>query len=515
MASNMYYSNGVTQNDYNITTIPNYDSYNLDNQNYAIEANNYSTTTYHEETPQYYNEYNEYIPEASKKIKTILKPRYNTNSVNVNPFLRQNRYLYGIDNIKELMNLSNQQYLSNNSLIDNFNSYNNLKLPVHRPRALSSSTKIPNKHHITYDAIVNDNKTIETNQSPNLQLINKDEVQTFPIEQENNSELINKSSQFQNNPLQFMNKKNPVKKNNIRYSVPLKMNPHFSLKNSLLEDKQDNNSLKVNEIVSKVDDKEYYRKNKSGLVVDYAYYEDPNSENRDYMEDKGRVIENLNNDPNKILFCIFDGHGGVEVSKFLQENLHIYLKKKLPFKHIFEDITQTFKDLDESIKELKLPDVGSTGTIVYIERINGKKYLYCANVGDSRCVLVNRKGIMRMSHDDRVDDKKERDRVIRQGGVIFNGRIYGTLMLTRCFGDWSVKKYGAVVEPHIIKIELNEDDLYLLIASDGVWDVIRDEECRGFTEIYDSTLDTCKNLVKECLNRRSTDNISCLVLKLN
>ena len=88
-------------------------------------------------------------------------------------------------------------------------------------------------------------------------------------------------------------------------------------------------------------------------------------------------------------------------------------------------------------------------------------------------------------------------------------------MLTRCFGDWSVKKYGAVVEPHIIKIELNEDDLYLLIASDGVWDVIRDEECRGFTEIYDSTLDTCKNLVKECLNRRSTDNISCLVLKLN
>ena len=171
----MYYSNGVTQNDYNITTIPNYDSYNLDNQNYVIEANNYSTTTYHEETPQYYNEYNEYIPEASKKIKTILKPRYNTNSVNVNPFLRQNRYLYGIDNIKELMNLSNQQYLSNNSLIDSFNSYNNLKLPVHRPRALSSSTKIPNKHHITYDAIVNDNKTIETNQSPNLQLINKDE----------------------------------------------------------------------------------------------------------------------------------------------------------------------------------------------------------------------------------------------------------------------------------------------------------------------------------------------------
>ena len=288
----------------------------------------------------------------------------------------------------------------------------------------------------------------------------------------------------------------------------------MNLKNILSSNQQKKN-IEVEEIISKKNDKEYFRVNKSGVVVDYAYCENANSENREYMEDKGIAIENFNKDPNKMLFCIFDGHGGEEVSQFLQDNFHIYMKKLMPFKHPFENITNLFRMLDQKIKQLKVPQVGSTGTIVYIEKINDKRILYCANVGDSRCVLVNRKGIMRMSHDDRVDDKKEYERVIRQGGIIFNGRVYGTLMLTRCFGDWGIKKNGVVVEPHIIKIELNEDDLYLLIASDGLWDVINDEECQGFTEIFDDTLDTCKNLVNESLNRESTDNISCFVLKLN
>ena len=509
----MYYTNIPRQNTYNISTISYYNNYDLGNQYYEIGDNNYYTTNYNEITSQTYDQY---APEASNSIKTILTPRYNINSVNVNPFLRQNKYLYGIGNVKDLMSLTNPRYLTNNSLINGFYSNDTGKirnLSVHRPRVISAITQIPNKQYFVYDSIVNDGKSMEKrpNAYPNIQLVNKDGDQTsgLPKNQSIYSEFL------PNKSLQIMNIKNQPRRNKMRYSVQLKMSPLFNLKNVLLDSQQDTENLENEEIASKIDDKEYYRKNKSGLIADYAYYEDPNKENRDYMEDKGRAIENLNNDPNKILFCIFDGHGGVEVSKFLQENFHKYLKKKLPFKRVFEDITNVFRELDEEIKALKLSVVGSTGTIVYIERVNGKRLLYCANVGDSRCVLVNRKGTMRMSHDDRVDDKKERDRVIRQGGVIFNGRVYGTLMLTRCFGDWSVKKYGVVVEPHIIKIELNEDDQYLLIASDGVWDVIRDEECRKFTETSDNTLETCKYFVKECLKRKSTDNISCFIIKLN
>ena len=273
--------------------------------------------------------------------------------------------------------------------------------------------------------------------------------------------------------------------------------------------------MRSQEIISDNDSQEYYRETINGLVQNYAYVEDSNKENRDYMEDQGQCIENLNGDPNKILFCIFDGHGGGQVSKYLQQYFAVFMKKMFLFKEHFKDFQRLFKLLDEKIKLLNVPDVGSTATIVYIEKQpSGKRILYCANVGDSRCVLVNRKGIMRMTHDDRVDDPKENERVINQGGIIVNNRIYGRLMLSRSFGDWEIKQYGLIVEPHLVKIEINEDDLYLIVASDGVWDVIEDEECKGFTEIYANSLDICKYLVQECLNRGSLDNISCFVISL-
>ena len=109
---------------------------------------------------------------------------------------------------------------------------------------------------------------------------------------------------------------------------------------------------------------------------------------------------------------------------------------------------------------------------------------------------------------------KRKNRIIKQGGIIINNRVNGRLMLSRSFGDWVNKQDGVIVDPHLTKIEINNDDLYLIIASDGVWDVIKDEECKGFTEIYANTSDICKYLVQECLNRGSEDNISCFLVKL-
>jgi serine/threonine protein phosphatase PrpC len=273
-----------------------------------------------------------------------------------------------------------------------------------------------------------------------------------------------------------------------------------------------NSQKKINEIESDNNSKEYFKESKGGLVKNYAYHEESNAEFRNYMEDRGKAVENLNGDPDKIIFCIFDGHGGQQVSQFLQENFATYMKKMLPFKNHFEEITKLFKDLDEKVKELNVPLVGSTATVVYIERKNGKRMLYCANVGDSRCVLVNKKGIMRLSKDDRTDDPIERKRIIKEGGTIVNGRVDGILMLTRSFGDWRLKDSGVIVDPHIMRIELNDDDLYLIIASDGLWDAIKDEECKRITQSNPYTLEICKNFVVESLNKLSQDNISCFVI---
>lgn len=533
----MYFRNSMNFNDgFNKSYIgSNPFSYNSNNQNILkTEASNYSTTTFRAPRPQYYNQY--LFEENKNEVITNLKYSPKTNSYNINSINsgnQQNNYsIYNTNkystktfnpvpisnnNSYTASNSQNKQNIQN-SYKNEFNNYstsessledgrNNYQSILNNDEICGANNLVIfSKHEETInDPLLSTNGQIDDNPRNNPQLVNSARFSKSTLE------LLNSLGNNQNS-----NINKPNINNNIRLSLPLKTNSENNT--NFFEDKKQNNqniNLRSQEIISDNDSQEYYRETINGLVQNYAYVEDSNKENRDYMEDQGQCIENLNGDPNKILFCIFDGHGGGQVSKYLQQYFAVFMKKMFLFKEHFKDFQRLFKLLDEKIKLLNVPDVGSTATIVYIEKQpSGKRILYCANVGDSRCVLVNRKGIMRMTHDDRVDDPKENERVINQGGIIVNNRIYGRLMLSRSFGDWEIKQYGLIVEPHLVKIEINEDDLYLIVASDGVWDVIEDEECKGFTEIYANSLDICKYLVQECLNRGSLDNISCFVISL-
>ena len=270
------------------------------------------------------------------------------------------------------------------------------------------------------------------------------------------------------------------------------------------------------EIMSDTKCYEYYRTTINSPVTSYGYSQDQNAKHRNYMEDEGRAIENFNGDPNKILFCLFDGHGGGQVSKFLQENFGKYMKKILNYNNMISGFTTLFRAIDEDIKKLNCPNVGSTATIVYIEKLkeNNKRILYCANVGDSRCVLVSKNGVYRLSYDDRVKDPQENERINKNGGIIVNNRVYGQLMLSRSFGDWRIKDVGVIVDPHIIRYELTDDDSFCVIASDGVWDVLKDEECSVLEKMYVNTGEMSKKIITECLRRNSFDNLSCFVISL-
>ena len=64
------------------------------------------------------------------------------------------------------------------------------------------------------------------------------------------------------------------------------------------------------------------------------------------------------------------------------------MKKTLPFKNYPSDFAKLFKLLDKKVESLNAPEAGSTAGIAYIEKINGKRFLYCANVGDTRSILI-------------------------------------------------------------------------------------------------------------------------------
>ena len=158
--------------------------------------------------------------------------------------------------------------------------------------------------------------------------------------------------------------------------------------------------------------------------------------------------------------------------------------------------------------------MGSTGCIIYITLENSRKILYCANVGDTRAVLIKGNKAVRLTYDDRASDPKEHERIVSHGGIVFGGRVYGQLMLSRAFGDWELKTYGVICEPHIMRYEIEEEDSYVVIATDGVFDVMEDEDVFQLSKKQKNAKDFCEDVMKEAVERGSMDNISCFVVGL-
>ena len=104
----------------------------------------------------------------------------------------------------------------------------------------------------------------------------------------------------------------------------------------------------------------------------------------------------------------------------------------------------------------------------------GNKVLYIANIGDTRAVLSKNGLAERMSYDHKGSDPAEIERVRMDGGIILEGRVGGSLAITRAFGDHGLKKDGVIAKPYIKKLILRSTDKYLVVASDGVWDALED-----------------------------------------
>ena len=282
--------------------------------------------------------------------------------------------------------------------------------------------------------------------------------------------------------------------------------------------------------------KENYSIKHCNTVLEYSFREDQNIDSEALMEDKSKSIENFNNDTNQMVFEIFDGHGGDEMSSYLQMNLaQIYKQNLLLNKgNIIISLKNAFRDADDEMKnQLNAEGLGSTGTLVHIlwEKENDL-VVYSANVGDSRVSLISPEHIIRLSYDHRTTDEKERKRILESGLEIIDDRINGTLMLTRIFGNYEYKNNdeneedesasnsiiskGLICEPFIskINIDLSIENQYLILASDGIWDTITEEEIQDIILTNTDTQQICSIVIKKCLRNESWDNMSIFAIKL-
>ena len=405
--------------------------------------------------------------------------------------------------------LPNQQYMGNNMPYSNNPNPDDKKTkivkvdyPIFESNIFNEQNNYnpPNENFNTpnnnYNPPNNNYNPTNNNYNPQNNNFNQQTNNYNPTNNKFNPPINNNFNQQTNNYNPTNNNFNPPINNN--YNPP----NNYNYQNKI--------NYGLNEIINDNNVKAYNRNSSGGLVKSYAYYEYQVYKNKNNIAYK--TIENFNGDMNKILFCLFTGHGGNEVSNYLQENFAKYMKKILPFKDISKDFTNLFKALDEKIKDLNVPNTGATGTVVYIEKYNGRKKLFCANVGNNRCVLVNRKGIIKLSNDHSINDPEEYKRILRKGGILNTPDLTRKLSSSRAFGLWSIKKIGGIIsDPHITIIDVNEDDLYLIIGSEKVWGYINDDECLKFVaNKYPKEIS--KKISVELMNRGCPFNIGSMVI---
>ncbi|TEA21923.1 Protein phosphatase 2C-like protein 2 [Colletotrichum sidae] len=254
-------------------------------------------------------------------------------------------------------------------------------------------------------------------------------------------------------------------------------------------------------------------------------------------------------------FGVFDGHGGDKVALFAGDHIHDIIKKQETFKK--GDYEQALKDgflaTDRAILNGNIrPKLSNTsrnieaGSLVsgdpkYEEEVSGctacvglisDNKIYVANAGDSRSVLGIKGRAKPLSQDHKPQLEAEKSRITAAGGFVDFGRVNGNLALSRAIGDFEFKKSAELSPeaqivtafPDVEVHEISDDDEFLVIACDGIWDCQSSQAVvefvrRGIAAKQD--LDKiCENMMDNCLASNSEtggvgcDNMTMLIVGL-
>jgi serine/threonine protein phosphatase PrpC len=184
-------------------------------------------------------------------------------------------------------------------------------------------------------------------------------------------------------------------------------------------------------------------------------------------------------------FAVYDGHGGRGAVDFVYEQLERAFLEELPGKTPSEAFNCAFARVDALM--INRRDFQQSGTTVLTAFIREEHHspgskslpprtLFVANCGDTRAVLSVNGKAQRLSVDHTPKSAKEARRVRKAGGLVFNSRVNGQLAVSRALGDCALKQHGVSAIPAQCSVVLGDEHRFLILACDGLWDVVSDQE---------------------------------------
>lgn len=201
---------------------------------------------------------------------------------------------------------------------------------------------------------------------------------------------------------------------------------------------------------------------------------------RNYMEDCDFTFSSIkiSDKATVSIYGVLDGHGGKECASFMADEIPMKITSALRTgKSSPEAMYKAFIDTDAEFMRSESSNAGSTGTVVLYNRLYNEFLI--ASVGDTRAVLSRRGQAFDLTVDHKATLPEEVVRIANAGGFVVNGRVLGSLAVSRAFGDAAIKSKGpntVIAEPEFSCFFPSAGDEFLIIATDGLWDVMTSQD---------------------------------------
>jgi len=262
---------------------------------------------------------------------------------------------------------------------------------------------------------------------------------------------------------------------------------------------------------------------------------------RTEMEDADTVEVSLSDIPNHSLFAVFDGHGGKQAAIYSAANILATLRAQPAYKAYVGSgatdpallktaLTTAFFAVDAALRlcpEVEGDAGDHSGCTAVVAMVTPTHFLV-SNAGDSRSILISGGKAVAMSDDHKPDNEGEKARILAANGHVSMRRVDGDLAVSRAFGDFQYK--DAALPPENCKVTCAPDveirarnpaiDECLVLACDGIWDVMTNDEAAAFLlDVFRAVGEPnlgliCEEMIDHCLNLNSRDNMSVVLVAM-